>query len=177
VLFSEAVNSTTVKQSSLWRIREPGDLKLCHWVLGSRRFQTMQWSREVEKSKPSDAVSYPRRHTSFLRWVRSCNVTMYRNTVSWQCERDSWLRTLSKVSYAVMLRASSVRCRYLAVESKGWYGYDQSRSERATWHVTTFCSYRLLYIHEASGSRNKLGTPWCNARRILLRHEALSVPT
>jgi hypothetical protein len=31
---------------------------------------------------------------------------------------------------------------------------------------------RLLYIHDASGSRNKLGTPRCNARRILLRHEA-----
>jgi hypothetical protein len=28
------------------------------------------------------------------------------------------------------------------------------------------------YIHDASGSRNKLGTPRCNARRILLRHEA-----
>jgi hypothetical protein len=30
----------------------------------------------------------------------------------------------------------------------------------------------LLYIHGASASRNKLGTPWCNARRILLRREA-----
>jgi hypothetical protein len=27
-------------------------------------------------------------------------------------------------------------------------------------------------IHDASGSRNKLGTPWCNARTILLGHEA-----
>jgi hypothetical protein len=29
-----------------------------------------------------------------------------------------------------------------------------------------------LYIHDASGSLNKLGPPGCNARRILLRHEA-----
>jgi hypothetical protein len=46
-----------------------------------------------------------------------------------------------------------------------------SMSGRATWHVTTVRSSRLLYIHDASGSRNKLGTAWCNARRILLRHE------
>jgi hypothetical protein len=42
----------------------------------------------------------------------------------------------------------------------------------ATWHVTTVRSSRLLYIHDASGSSNKLGTPWCNAQSILLRHEA-----
>jgi hypothetical protein len=30
----------------------------------------------------------------------------------------------------------------------------------------------LLYIRDASGSRNKLGIAWCNGRRILLRHEA-----
>jgi len=71
------------------------------------------------------------------RWVHTCNVTVYRNTVSWQCGRDSWLRNVSKVGYAVTLRACSACCRYLAVASKGWYGYCLSRSGRATWHVTT----------------------------------------
>jgi hypothetical protein len=42
----------------------------------------------------------------------------------------------------------------------------------ATLHVTTIRSSHLLYIHDASGSRNKLGTPWYNAQRILLYHEA-----
>jgi hypothetical protein len=64
-----------------------------------------------------------------------------------------------------------LRRRYFAVASKGWYGYGLCRSGCATWHVTTVRSSRLLYIHGASGSRNKLGTPWCNACRILLRHE------
>jgi hypothetical protein len=72
-----------------------------------------------------------------LSWVHTCNVTTYRNTVSWQCGRDSWPRYVSKVGYAVTLRACSVRCRYLSVASKGWYGYGLSRSGRATWHVTT----------------------------------------
>jgi hypothetical protein len=65
-----------------------------------------------------------------------------------------------------------VRCRYLAVVSQGWYGYGLSRYGRATRHVTTVRSSRLLCIHYASGSRNKLATPWCNARRMLLLHEA-----
>jgi hypothetical protein len=101
-----------------------------------------------------------------------CNVTAYRNTVSWQCGRDSWPRNVSRVDYAVTLWACSVRCRYLAVASKGWYGYGLSRYGRSTWHVTTVRSSRLLYNDYASGSRNKLRTPRCNARRILLRHEA-----
>jgi hypothetical protein len=91
-----------------------------------------------------------------------CNITAYRNTVLWH---------VSKVGYVVMLRACSVRHRYLAVASKGWYGYGM-RSGRATWHVTTFRPSHLLYNHDASGSHNKLGTPWCNARRIPLHHEA-----
>jgi hypothetical protein len=107
-----------------------------------------------------------------LSWVQTCNVTAYRNTVSLHCGRDSWPRNLSKVGYAVTLRACSVRCPYLAVASKGWYGYGLGRSGRATWHVTTVRSSRLLYIHYASGSRNELGTPRCNARRIPLGHEA-----
>jgi hypothetical protein len=73
------------------------------------------------------------RHHDILGWVHTCNVTTYRNTVSWQCGRDSWPRNISKVGYAVTLRACSVRCRYLAVASKGWYGYGRSRCGRATW--------------------------------------------
>jgi hypothetical protein len=110
--------------------------------------------------------------TYLLRWIHACNVTTYRNTVSWQCGRGSWPRNVSNVGYVVTLRACSVRGRYLAVASKGWYGYGLSRSGRATWHVTIVRSSRLLCLHDASGSRNKLGTPWSNARRILLRHEA-----
>jgi len=59
-----------------------------------------------------------------LRGVHTCNVTAYRNIVSWQCGRDSWPRNVSKVGYAVTLRACSVRCRYLAITSKGWAGVD-----------------------------------------------------
>jgi len=70
-----------------------------------------------------------------LGWVHTCNVTAYRNTVSWHCGRDSCPRNVPKVGYAVTLRACSVRCRYLAVASKGWYGYGQSRGGRATYPV------------------------------------------
>jgi hypothetical protein len=107
-----------------------------------------------------------------LRLVHTCNVTASRNTIAWQCGWDSSPHNISKVGYAIMLQACSVRCRYLAIVSKGWYGYGLSRSGRWMWHITTVCSSRLLYIHEAAGSRNKLGTPWCNAQRILLHHEA-----
>jgi hypothetical protein len=79
-----------------------------------------------------------------LRWAHTCNVTAYCNTVPWQCGRDWWPRNVSKVGYAVKLRPCSVRCRYLAVASKGWHGYGLSRSGRATWHVTTVRSSRLL---------------------------------
>jgi hypothetical protein len=71
-----------------------------------------------------------------------------------------------------MLPAFSVHCQYLAVTSKGWYGYSLSRFEQTIWHITTVRSSRLLYIHDASGSHNKLVTPWCNAHRILLCCEA-----
>jgi hypothetical protein len=73
-----------------------------------------------------------------------CNVTAYRNAVPWRCGRDSWPRDVSKLGFAVTLRACLVRCRYLAVTSKGWYGYGLSRSGRATWHVTTVRSSHLL---------------------------------
>jgi hypothetical protein len=74
-----------------------------------------------------------------LGWIHTCNVTAYRNTVSWQCGRDSCPRNVSKVGYAVTLRACSVCCRYLAVASKGWYGYDPSRCGRASVHVSGGC--------------------------------------
>jgi hypothetical protein len=60
------------------------------------------------------------RFICLLKWVHPCNVTAYRNTVSWQCGRDSWPRKVSKVGYAVTLRACSVFCRYLAFASNGW---------------------------------------------------------
>jgi len=72
-----------------------------------------------------------------LGWIHTCNVTAYSNTVSWQCGRDSCPRNLSKVGYSVTLRAFSVCCRYLAVASKGWYGYGGSRCGRATWRCTS----------------------------------------
>jgi hypothetical protein len=77
-----------------------------------------------------------------LGWVHTCNVTAYRNTVSCQCGRDSWQRNVSKVGYAVTLRACSVCCQYLAVASKGWYGYGRSRCGRATWRCTFTSDHR-----------------------------------
>jgi len=61
-----------------------------------------------------------------------CNVTPYR-----KCGQDLRPRDISKVGYTVTLQAFSVCCRYLAVTSKGWYGYGLSRWGQATWHVTT----------------------------------------
>jgi hypothetical protein len=72
-----------------------------------------------------------------LRWVHTCDVTAYRNTVLWQRGRDSCPRNLSKVGYAVTLRACSVCCQYLAVASKEWYGYGRSRCGRATSRCTS----------------------------------------
>jgi hypothetical protein len=72
-----------------------------------------------------------------LGWVDTCNVTAYRNTVSWQCGRDWWPRNVSKGGYEVTLRACLVCCRYLAVASKGWYSYGLSRSGRATRRCTS----------------------------------------
>jgi hypothetical protein len=69
-------------------------------------------------------------------WVHTCNVTAYRNTVLWQCGRDTCPRNVSKVGYPVNLRAFSVCCRYLAVASKGWYGNGRSRCGRATWRYS-----------------------------------------
>jgi hypothetical protein len=37
-------------------------------------------------------------------WVHTCNLTAYRNTVSWQCGRDSWPRNLWRDGFAVRLR-------------------------------------------------------------------------
>jgi hypothetical protein len=77
------------------------------------------------------------------RWVHTCNITSYRDTASWQCGWDLWPRNVSKVGYLLTLRARSGSCRYLAITSKGWYGYGLSRSGRATWHVTTVRSSHL----------------------------------
>jgi hypothetical protein len=49
-------------------------------------------------------------------------------------------------------------------------GPEQACSCNVTRHHRPL--FLLFYILDASGSRNKLGTSWCNARRILLRHEA-----
>jgi len=87
---------------------------------------------------------------SVLRWVQTCNVTAYLNAVSRHCRRDSWPRNVSKVGYAVSLRACLVPCRYLVVASKGWYVYGLSRSERATWRVTIVRSSPLLSIPDVS---------------------------
>jgi hypothetical protein len=101
-----------------------------------------------------------------------CKLVTLPCTVTPYC--DSVDRTRDNVTYqnAVTLRACSVCCHYLAVASKGWYIYSLRRSGRATWRVTTVRSSHLLYIHDASDSCNKPGTPWCNALRILLCHEA-----
>jgi hypothetical protein len=95
-----------------------------------------------------------RPQTYVLRWVHTCNVNAYRNTVSWQCGRDLWPRNASKLVYVITLRACLVHCRYLAVASKGWYGYGLSRFGRATWHVTTVRSSPLLFIPDVSVLKN-----------------------
>ena len=93
---------------------------LCRWMSGSRRLKLSCCLQLKDQG-----------------WVHTCNVTVYRNTVSWQCGRDSWRRNVSKIGYAVTLRACSVCCRYLAVASKGWYGYGRNRCGRATWRGTS----------------------------------------
>ena len=82
-----------------------------------------------------------------LSWVHICNVTAYRNAESWRCGRDSWPRNVTKVGYAVTLRACSACCWYLVVASKGWCGYGLSRCERATWHVTTYRSFLFFFFN------------------------------
>jgi hypothetical protein len=81
-----------------------------------------------------------RPQTDALGWVHTCNVTAYRNTVSWQCGRDTCPRNILKVGYVVTLRACSVCCRYLAVALKGWYGYGRSRRGRAQLVSRSICS-------------------------------------
>ena len=106
------------------------------------------WCRNTKDHAPrtSHVTDYKlQSHTwrvDVLGWVHTCNVTAYRNTVSWQCGRDWWPRNVSKVGYAVTLRACSVCCRYLAVASKEWYGYGRSRCGRATCHTPNFDTLR-----------------------------------
>jgi len=97
-----------------------------------------------------------------LGWVHTRNVTAYRNTVSWQCGRDSWPRNVSKIGYSVTLRACSVCCRYLAVASKGWYGYGLSRCGRATCHVARphLESYRLWCVIVCDLETSRMDAPY-----------------
>jgi hypothetical protein len=81
-----------------------------------------------------------------LRCVHICDVNANRNTVSWQCGRDSLPHNVSKFDYAVTLRACSVRCRYLVVASMGLYSYGLRKSGRATWPVTTVRSPHFFTI-------------------------------
>jgi len=108
-------------------------------------------------------------HTKFaLGWLHTCNVTAYRNTASWQCGRDLRQPNISKVGYAVTLRACSLCCRYLAVASKG-YGMIRLRSEQVwtcneTLHVHT-CSGRnhiTLYPFEATAKYRQHTEQTCN---------------
>jgi hypothetical protein len=156
--FVSLIRSLNVIRSSLSARGWKTSLHVTRWFISSNFVLSQQMTCSVRKP--------------IVRWVHACNVTAYRITISLECGRDSWPRNVSKVGYAVTLRACSVRRRYLTVASKAWYGYGLSRSGRAMWHVTTVRSSRLLYIHDASGSHNKLGIPWCNACRILLRYEA-----
>ena len=85
-----------------------------------------------------------------LGWVHTCNVIAYRNTLSWQCGRDSWPRNVSKVGYAETLRACSVCCRYLAVASRDDTVNGLSRCGRATsrWTSTSAQAVMgLLYLY------------------------------
>ena len=116
----------TRRQTSLWSRR------LCH--IYCIYFEKVEIFNLMYFSKRGDTVFY----TYLIRvGTNTCNITAYRNTVSWKCGRDSWARNVSKVGYAVTLRAFSVCCRYLAVASKGWYSYGRSRCGRATWHCTS----------------------------------------
>ena len=119
-------------------------------------FSKPSFRRKMVYDTPSCTLAHKDRHvvmtqmsvpiSDILGWAHACNVTAYRNTVSWQCGRDSRPRNVSKVGYAVTLRACSVCCRYLAVASKGWYGYGLSRCW--TCNVT-------LHVHTWSG-RNRI---------------------
>jgi len=59
---------------------------------------TYKWNRSLTSAKYNTQFDTP------LGWVQTCNVTAYRNTVSWECGRDSWTRNVSKVGYAETLR-------------------------------------------------------------------------
>jgi hypothetical protein len=97
-----------------------------------------------------------------LGCVHTCDVTAYRDTVSWQCGRDSYPRNVSKVCYAVTLRAFTACCRYLAVASKGWYGYVLSRFRRATYTWPCVDMRRCGRYRRRSGYRCK-ATQWLTA--------------
>jgi hypothetical protein len=49
-----------------------------------------------------------------------CNVTAYRNAVSWQCGRDSWPRNISKRSDTRGLLWGCFRVRHASIRSTYW---------------------------------------------------------
>jgi hypothetical protein len=110
--------------------------QLCYAILQTRLKSLTFYTVYVRVLYEPLRTAIPFAH-GVLGWLHTCNVTAYRNTVSWQCRRDSWPRNVSKLGYAVTLRACSMCCRYLVVASKGWYGYGRSRCGRQTAVATS----------------------------------------
>jgi hypothetical protein len=84
-----------------------------------------------------------------LRWVHTCNVTTYRNTVSWQCGRDSWPRNVLTARYAVTLRHD--RCTVSIWPSHqrddtvtAWAGLDVQRDTSPPSAPLTFFTFMML---------------------------------
>ena len=97
-----------------------------------------------------------------LGWVHTCNVTAYRNTVSWQCGRDSWPRNVSKVGYAVTLRACWVCCRYWPSHQR-----DDTVMAGAGVDVQRYVVIPLFRKKKLNKNKDVLGTSWV--------HELLNV--
>jgi hypothetical protein len=101
-----------------------GRTPLDEWLVRSRdlyltTYDTHNWQTSICPPPPPRGIRTQSQQASGRRptlgWVHTCNVTAYRNTVSWRCGRNSGPRKVSKVGYAVPLRACSVCCRYLVV--------------------------------------------------------------
>jgi hypothetical protein len=82
-------------------------------------------------------------------WVHTCNVTTYRNTVSWQCGRDSWPRTYKKL--VTRQRHGLVRCAvgiwtsHQRVDKvKAWTGLDVQRDTSQPSTPLPFFSFLML---------------------------------
>jgi hypothetical protein len=88
-----------------------------------------------------------RPQTRALSLVHTCYVTTYRNTVSWQCGRDSWPRNASKFGYAVTLRACSVRCRpshQTNDTATAWAGLDVQRYTSPPYVPLVFFTFMMF---------------------------------